>query len=50
MLAMLGGLTRAGVDELSDAVGESLAWDGARKKAEAARTLDLIATRHGVRL
>lgn len=50
LLAMLGQLTRAAVDELSDAAGESLGWDGERKKAEAARTLDLMATRHGVRL
>ena len=50
MLAMLGQLTRAGVGELSDAAGESLGWDGERKQAEAARTLDLMATRHGVRL
>jgi len=50
MLAMLGGLTRAGVAELSEVIGESLGWDGARKQAEAARTLDLMATRHGVRL
>jgi len=50
MLAMLGGLTRAGVAELSEVIGESLGWDGERKQAEAARTLDLMATRHGVRL
>jgi glycerol-3-phosphate dehydrogenase len=50
MLAMLGQLTRAGVVELSDAAGESLGWDGVRKQAEAARMLDLMASRHGVRL
>jgi glycerol-3-phosphate dehydrogenase len=50
MLAMLGGLTCAGVAELSEAAGESLGWDEERKQAEAARTLDLMATRHGVRL
>ena len=50
MLAMLGQLTRVRVVELSEAVGESLGWDGERKKAEAARTLDIMATRHGVRL
>jgi hypothetical protein len=48
MLAMLGQLTRAGVDELSDAAGESLGWDGARKQAEVARTLEIMATCHGL--
>jgi hypothetical protein len=47
---MLGQLTRSAVEELSEAAGESLGWDGERIKAEAARTLDLMATRHGVRL
>jgi glycerol-3-phosphate dehydrogenase len=50
LLAMLGQLTRAGVEELSEGAGESLGWDGERIKAEAARTLDLMATRHGIRL
>jgi glycerol-3-phosphate dehydrogenase len=50
LLAMLGQLTRSAVEELSEAAGESLGWDGERIKAEAARTLDLMATRHGVRL
>ncbi len=48
MLAMLGGLTRPAVNELADAVGEFLGWDAAQKKAEAARALDLLASRHGV--
>ncbi len=50
MLAMLGRLTRAAVDELAKVAGEALGWDDAQKKAEAARTLDLLATRHEVRL
>jgi glycerol-3-phosphate dehydrogenase len=50
LLTMLGQLTRSAVEELSEAAGESLGWDGERIKAEAARTLDLMATRHGVRL
>ncbi len=50
MIAMLGQLTRPALDELAEVVGESLGWDGAQKNAEAARTLDLLATRHEVRL
>jgi glycerol-3-phosphate dehydrogenase len=50
MLAMLGQVTRPLLDELAEAAGESLGWDDAQKQAEAARTLDLLATRHGVRL
>ncbi len=48
MLAMLGRLTRSALTELADALGESLGWDAQQKKAEVARTLDLLATRHGV--
>lgn len=50
MLAMLGRLTRAVVEEVADAAAESLGWTGDQKKAEAARTLDLLASRHGVGL
>lgn len=50
MLGMLGQLTHPALDELADVVGESLGWDAAQKKAEVTRTLDLLATRHGVRL
>lgn len=50
LLGMLGGMTRPALDELADIVGESLGWEGERVKAEVARTLDLMATRHGVRL
>lgn len=50
LLAMLGRLTRAAVEEMSDAAGESLGWDEGRKKAEAARALELLASRHEVRL
>lgn len=50
MLAMLGRLTRPALDELAEAVGESLGWEGEQVQAEVARTLDLLATRHGVRL
>jgi len=50
MLAMLGKLTRASVEELGDALGEALAWDAAQKQAEVARALSILADRHGVRL
>lgn len=50
LLAMLGRLTRAAVEEMSDAAGESLGWDEGRKKTEAARALELLASRHEVRL
>lgn len=50
LLAMLGRLTRAAVEEMSDAAGESLGWDEGRKKAEAARAFELLASRHEVRL
>src|SRR5688572_5633694 len=49
MLAMLGRLTRAGIEELADVMGDSLNWDGEQKKAEAARALRLLADRHEVR-
>ena len=50
MLAMLGRLTRAAVDEIADALGKSLNWEGERKKDEAAHALKLLEERHGVRL
>ena len=50
MLAMLGRLSRAAVEELAATAGESLGWDGEQKKAEVTRTLDLMVTRHNVRL
>lgn len=50
MLAMLGKLTRASVDELADVTGEALGWDESQKQAEAARALSILADHHGVRL
>jgi glycerol-3-phosphate dehydrogenase len=43
-------LVREAVDEIADALGESLNWEGKRKKDEAARALNLLEERHGVRL
>ena len=50
LLAYLGQLTRPLVEELANALGESLGWDGLRKKTEVARALEILADRHGVKL
>ena len=50
MLAMLGRLTREIVDELADVFGNALGWKTEQKVAEVARTLSILADRHGVRL
>ena len=50
MLAMLGQLTRTALDELAAALGASLGWSEPQKQAEVARALEILATRHGVRL
>lgn len=50
MLAMLGLLTRPAVDELADVLGDALGWSESQKQAEVMRTLELLATRHAVRL
>ncbi|MEW5941159.1 MAG: glycerol-3-phosphate dehydrogenase/oxidase [Chloroflexota bacterium] len=50
MLAILGQLTRASLEELSAALGASLGWSESQRQAELARTLEILATRHAVRL
>jgi glycerol-3-phosphate dehydrogenase len=50
MLAMLGHLTSEVVEEIAEAVGESLNWEGERKKDEIARALNLLEAQHRVRL
>jgi len=50
MLGMLGRLTREKVDELADVFGNALGWKAEQKTAEVARTLSILADRHGVRL
>jgi glycerol-3-phosphate dehydrogenase len=50
LLGYLGQLTRPLVEEMANALGDSLGWDGLRKKAEGLRTLEILADRHGVRL
>ncbi len=48
MLAMLGYLTKAGVEELAEILGESIGWSRDQKNAEVIRTLRLLGDRHGV--
>src|SRR6266498_1902701 len=50
MLAMLGRLTRAMIEELAQALGNALGWNEEQKTAEVARTLLILADRHGVQL
>jgi glycerol-3-phosphate dehydrogenase len=50
LLAMLGRLTREMIEELARALGNILGWNAEQKEAEVARTLSILAERHGVRL
>ena len=50
MLGMLGRLNREMIDELARILGNALGWDEEQKAAEVARTLSILAERHGVRL
>ena len=50
LLAYLGHLTRPLLEELAEALGESLGWDEAQKIAEVFRTVEILADRHAVRL
>ncbi len=50
MLAMLGHLTREALTELAETFAGALGWPAEQQEAEAARTLSLLAERHGVRL
>jgi glycerol-3-phosphate dehydrogenase len=50
MLAMLGRLTHDSVHELAGVLGNALGWSDEQVSAEAARTLSILADRHGVRL
>lgn len=50
MLAMLGRATGEMVEELARALGNALGWDEELKAAEVARTLLILADRHGVQL
>jgi glycerol-3-phosphate dehydrogenase len=50
LLAYLGQLTHLLLEQMADALGESLGWDGEQIKAEVSRTLEILADRHGIRL
>ena len=50
MLAMLGRVNGEVIMELAKALANALGWDEERKAAEVARTLLLLADRHGVRI
>lgn len=46
--ALLGNPHRQGVEQVAGVVAPLLGWDEARKQAEVARTLEVLATRYGV--
>ncbi len=50
MLAMLGRLTLDSIREIADAASEALGWDEAKKKSEVERAIQLLRTRHGMKL
>ena len=50
LLAMLGRVTGDMVEELAGALANALGWDEDRKAAEIARTLLILADKHGVQL
>ncbi|MCX6036865.1 MAG: glycerol-3-phosphate dehydrogenase/oxidase [Chloroflexi bacterium] len=50
LLGYLGQLTRPLVEELANALGDTLGWDGLRKKTEVERAIKILADRHGVQL
>ena len=50
MLAMLGRLNRETIDELAGIFSNALGWNTQQREAEVARTLSILADRHGVRL
>jgi glycerol-3-phosphate dehydrogenase len=50
MLGMLGRVTRGMIDELALIFANYLGWNREQMRAEVARTLSILADRHGVRL
>jgi glycerol-3-phosphate dehydrogenase len=48
LLAYLGELNLALIEELADAVGAGLDWNPDQKRAEVQRTLEILKDRHGV--
>jgi glycerol-3-phosphate dehydrogenase len=50
MLALLGEITRERLDELAQVLGDSLGWNSKQRHAEVARTLEVLRSKHGIRL
>jgi glycerol-3-phosphate dehydrogenase len=50
MLAMLGRVTREMIDELAGIFSNYFGWRSEEREAEVARTLSILADKHGVRL
>ena len=50
MLGMLGRVTREMVDELAGVFTNQFGWKPEQREAEVARTLSILADRHGVKL
>ncbi len=50
MLAMLGRLSRAAVQEIAEVLGKTLGWDAGRVADEARRSLNILTEVHGARL
>jgi glycerol-3-phosphate dehydrogenase len=50
MLGMLGRMNREMIDEIAGIFSNGLGWDTGQREAEVARTLSILADRHGVRL
>jgi glycerol-3-phosphate dehydrogenase len=50
MLGMLGRITRDTIDELAGIFSNALGWNSEQRKTEVARTLSILADKHGVQL
>ncbi len=50
LLGYLGQLTRPRVEQFADWLGDALGWDAGQKKAEVARSVEILADRHQVQL
>jgi glycerol-3-phosphate dehydrogenase len=50
LLGYLGQLTRPRLEDLANALGESLGWSGFQTRTEILRTIAILADRHGVSL
>ena len=50
MLGMLGRVTREMVDELAGVFTNQFGWKPGQREADVARTLSILADRHGVKL